>query len=210
MSEEKVTAIIPCAGFGTRMGMRPDQAKELLLDDNGIPMIQWCIDLCDRHDLSPNFVVRPEKKDLVQYIVDRKRLSITWSYPPHGEWPMSVLSGIWHKHNILILPDTRFDNADEAIEKVKQHLFLGASTVLGVHQVPDPQKWGIVEDYRVFEKPAAPKSNTAWGIIGFERSRYMSGFFWDLETRKWTFLQNTSFVDLINFRDITRVPSSIG
>ena len=47
----RYTAIIPCAGFGTRMKMLPHQAKELLLDEDGNVTIDWSLSICKRYNI---------------------------------------------------------------------------------------------------------------------------------------------------------------
>ena len=46
-------ALIPCAGFGTRMRMAPHQAKELIPDETGAPTIEWSLNICKENNIDP-------------------------------------------------------------------------------------------------------------------------------------------------------------
>ena len=54
-------ALIPCAGFGTRMRMAPHQAKELIPDETGAPTIEWSLNICKENNIDPIIITRPEK-----------------------------------------------------------------------------------------------------------------------------------------------------
>jgi dTDP-glucose pyrophosphorylase len=205
LNDNRPRAIIPCAGFGTRMGMKNDESKEMLIDPGtGKPIIDWCLDLCQQFDLLPKILVREEKKDLIEHVKSRGA-EVCRVQLRGRDWADTIVTG-WshHTRNILLLPDTRFDNPG-AIEQILTHLTLGTMMVLGIHTVPDPENWGIVAHYKVFEKPKSIKSKIAWGVIGYNGfcpSAHM--FFRDINDMKIGALYNASFVELQNFRDITR------
>src|SRR6266850_3092271 len=102
-------AIIPCAGFGTRVGMKSNQSKELLPDSNNKPLIQYSLDICRLYQIDPLVILREEKKDLQEYLKKEKVNYIT--IKPEGEWYDTVLKsqGHWDENNVLMLPDTKFD-----------------------------------------------------------------------------------------------------
>jgi dTDP-glucose pyrophosphorylase len=196
-------AIIPCAGFGTRMGMHPHESKELLPDENGEPLIKWTLDLCKEFGLAPFVILREEKKDLMEYCGENK---VSYQVViPEGEWTTTVLKSApyWDTHNFLLLPDTRFMDC-WAIKRMIEHLKLGCAMTLGTHTVADPSKWGVIENYYVREKNGGATSKTAWGVIGFQGDSSSKTFFQDLATRGSARLHDASFTPLGLFADLTR------
>lgn len=197
-------AIIPCAGYGIRMGMSPDKSKELLINPStGFPIIKYHLNLCEDYGLLPLIVTRKEKTDLLYY-ADENNVD-TLVIEPKGEWPNSVLlsKDKWMETNILLLPDTKFEPHDIIVDMLTD-LQLGANISLGVHQVTEPAKWCIIEKGTMFEKPNwifGP--SFAFGIIAFTKFRG-NQLFYDLEHKKNHTLVNTSFHYLESFKDLTR------
>lgn len=196
-------AIIPCAGFGTRMGMKPNQSKELLIDpETGKPMIEWHLELCKTYFLEPFIITRAEKKDLVRYC-NKNKISYL-CIDPSGEWMSSVQKSkpFWSQNNILLLPDTKFGNTN-VMSYIKSDLYLGSYHSLALHSVSDSDKWCVVDNYSLLEKPKefGNKVKQAFGIIGFNRGTEL---FEKLEKNKRFKLENCSFQYLDWFRDLTR------
>jgi dTDP-glucose pyrophosphorylase len=197
-------AIIPCAGFGTRMGMKPNESKELLIDPvTKRPMIEWCLDLCEEHSLEPIIILRKEKQDLIDYCLD-KNIDFM-EIIPEGEWMNSVLKseGNWRDVNLLILPDTRFHDTN-IIGKMHSDLINGANASIALHKVFDPEKWCCLETYTLYEKDKSLEgTHWAFGLIAFTQS-YGQRLFKDLSKPTYHHLQNASFQYLESFEDITR------
>ena len=104
-------AIIPCAGYGTRMNLEPTESKEMLIDPiTNEPIIKYHLDLCDTYGLDPVIITRPEKTDLIDYCTSAGAEIVLFANPP-DEWPDSILASYyaWDATNILLLPDTRFE-----------------------------------------------------------------------------------------------------
>jgi len=198
-------AIIPAAGFGTRMNMAPDQSKEMLIDSTGKPVIQWCLDRCRDADISPLVVTRKEKKDLIQYLQDNSVPHMV--IKPEGEWMDTVLatSPHWQYQNLLFLPDIRFTNTF-VIHKLLANLDdLEIDLCIGTHEVTDCIKWGMVNDQIdcLAEKPSSWNTNTAWGLLAFKPlagQRILRKF----KEKGITFKHNFSVYSLGEFKDITR------
>lgn len=202
--EPKIKAIIPCAGFGKRMNMLPDESKELIINpNNNRPLIDYAFSLCNLYDLEPLVITREEKKDLIEYCAN---LNIeTQIIEPVGEWPDTILESMhnWNKDNILILPDTVLSPVS-VIEDIKTGLKLGNNAVIALHDVKDVSKWGSVKDYNIIEKSSNTNEGKAWGLIGF-KDYYGYELFSAMSTRNKNFkLDNTGFVYLNEFKDITR------
>lgn len=202
-------AIIPAAGFGTRMNMRLDQSKEMLPDPSNSGrdhIIDHSLKLCSLMYLDPLVIVRKEKQDLIKYL---QSLEVEYLViETRGEWPDTVIESQfhWHDDNILILPDTRFNPARKAIMDIQNGLELGNNAVFALHQVTDPEKWGIISDYRVFDKPKHLQGEQwAWGLIGFT-AEYGEQIFNTLDNNDKDKIQlrNVGFTYLNSFKDITR------
>ncbi len=197
-----IKAIIPSAGYGTRMSMKPNESKEMLIDSTGKPVIQYSLDLCSKYGLEPIIITRKEKTDLINYVQGNATLHII---EPFGEWPDTVLSSskLWGKRNILILPDTRF-SPDSVLQDISDQLALGCKSVTAYHNVTDPTKWCVIDNYKLTEKPLASNSSAALGLIGFEAIEGHHIFNGLKRRSEPVDLIDAGFVRLDSFIDITR------
>lgn len=196
-------AIIPCAGFGTRMKMRPDQAKEMLVDiERDEFIIDYSLNLCKKYELEPLIITRKEKVDLLEYLNFNVDIEII---EPKGEWPDTILAveSSWDKHNILILPDTRFEPTD-VIQYIKNDLENGALFSIALHSVTDSNKWCVVKNYDLIEKPRFNENAWAMGLIGFNKSHGSRLFKMISQRGRPYHLIDSSFQYLTKFEDITR------
>lgn len=197
-------AIIPCAGFGKRMGMKQNESKELLIDPTtNKPLIDYHLKICRDYRLSPLIVTRAEKTDLLYYC-DENNID-TLVIEPKGEWMNSVLlsKDKWQDTNILLLPDTKFEPHDIIVDMLTD-LQLGADVSLAMHNITEPNKWCVVSKYTMYEKPSwILKPEFAFGVITFKK--YAGELlFSGLENKKYYDLHNTSFKYLESFSDVTR------
>jgi dTDP-glucose pyrophosphorylase len=196
-------AIIPCSGFGSRMNMKPNQSKELLLDSKGKYIIEYSMDLCEDYGIEPLFITRPEKEDLIHYL-KANDLNVLVQ-PPGKEWAETVHNSKdhWDSKNILILPDTRFTPTN-AIQQVIDALNFGSEVVFGLHRVSDVSQWGNVTISQYCEKPKETTEGYAWGIIGFTDYAGDS-LFRKMQTNDYNYHSfNTNYVFLNTFKDLTR------
>lgn len=201
----KTKCILPCAGFGLRMGMLPNQSKEMLQDGTGNPVIQYSLDLCYKYDLEPVIITRKEKTDLLAYCHCRVYPIETLIIEPNGEWPNTILASkdLWNENNIMILPDTRF-NPTSVIKDMESSLKLGNRAVIALHEVSDSSKWCIVDDYQLIEKPNWDEKSMAMGLIGFKKDEGEL-LFSIINKRNMPYsLMDAGFVYLNDFKDITR------
>lgn len=209
-----VRGIMPAAGYGTRMGMSINQSKEMLRDPKDQSyLIDYSLNLCYSNKIEPIVISRIEKEDLNSYL-RLKGVEHIVLKTPGKEWADTVLKsqGLWTEKNILILPDTRFEPANESIKRVKD-LLHQYDLVAGVHKVPglEIDKWGIIDRNTIWEKPSVinPKINSshkAWGILGFSKS-IGEKLFQSQNKHNWLTLSpeiEPAFVHLDKFEDITR------
>lgn len=206
--------ILPCAGFGTRMNLQPNESKELLLDPvNNEPIINWHLEkIKDKEKL---VITRKEKQDLIQYLDTAIEI-----IEPTGEWPSTILQSEkhWKNKNVLILSDTRWSLGQETLpEDVYSQIEKELETnqiVFAIHEVEDIRLWG-----KVFISPFSGKvlstqekpniefklKGMAWGLIGF-RKEIGKTLFEAYEERRVLDLSKvkTSVIKLDKFQDITR------
>lgn len=202
-----VRLILPCAGYGTRMNTPINKSKELLLKD-GRPLIQYSLDLAIACRLDPLVVTRAEKTDLIEYC--RLWNIETQIIEVEGEWANTVLKSApnWAENNILVLPDTVFSPPITTTQQISAGLWLGNNAVFALHEVQDPHKWGIVADYKLYEKPVLGHPAYAWGLIGF-KAEYGKKLFANSGKGSVFPLENCGFTYLDYFQDLTRTGTII-
>lgn len=205
----KPKAIIPCAGLGTRMGMRIDQSKEMLfLNDEDHPCIDYVMEICQMNNIEPIVVSRKEKYDLNHY------LEYEWHtkpliVEPQGEWMDTVLASAptWSvEQNILMLPDTRWRPKYHVVNQLLD-LSLTTGMALGMHHVDDQSKWGSLVGRHIWDKPPVTNPGLAWGLLAFSMAQGLK-FFTDMGEEVRTFYMHEGYAHpmilLEQFDDITR------
>jgi len=202
--------IIPACGYGIRMGMQPNESKEMLIEEMphpamknyNQPIIQYSLDICEQYNLDPIVITRPHKEDLIEYL-HKHRIEVMIHQPKDGEeWALTVLASQrhWEENNLLLLPDTRFHSTGIVLD-IEEGLKLGNNAVFALHNVDDPHNWGIIKDYNLIEKPKTLSVGRywAWGLIAF-KDYYGEELF----SSKQLTLKDVGFCYLDHFRDITR------
>lgn len=199
-------ALIPCAGFGTRVGMLPHQAKELLPDETGRPTIEWSLQLCEKHGMEPIAVTRPEKEEFNQYLRNR---GVKYVYPQGLSVGESLLSTQehWLDYNVVILPDTRFEYPKTLFQDMFHSMELGNQCTFALFKVEDYQNWGILCNNVFYEKPERefkPQDDAwAWGLFGFTKE-YGSTLLSNYYVHSKLALESPGYFFIKNFRDISR------
>jgi dTDP-glucose pyrophosphorylase len=213
----KVKLIIPAAGYGTRVG-KP-VAKELMPDEQGLPLIQWWLDRAREIDADVHLITRKEKAvlvDFVQSYCDSLILTYSVQYIESSrEWPDTVLQSepFWSNKNILVLPDTRYKPISSLSEI--SNLLNEKAVVAGLFDVDDPAKWGIVrrsaEHNWICDKPidcSFTEIAQAWGLLGFRSAsgeKLFSGILQSYFDKRWQTLPSSfGCVQLAGFKDLTR------
>lgn len=203
----KYTAIIPCAGFGTRMKMESHEAKELLPDENGNVTIEWSLNICKEHNIEPIIITRPEKEEFNEYLDDK---NIKYVFDEGKSIGVSLLKSkkYWSEYNIMILPDTRFEYPNNFFENMFKCMKIGNDCTFALFEVEDHSNWGIICDNTFYEKPKrlfSKQDNAyAWGTFGFKKSygeTLLNNFNLTSEPLK---LSNPGYLFINNFKDISR------
>lgn len=200
-------ALIPCAGFGTRMRMAPHQAKELLPDETGAPTIEWSLNICRENNMDPIIITRPEKEEFNQYL---DKNNITYVFDEGNSVGESLLKTqpYWDATNIVILPDTRFDYPKNFFTDTDKCMKAGNDYVFGLFEVSDHYNWGIICNNVFFEKPKHKFTEYdyayAWGTIAFKKSKGEALLkSYNLVSKPFE-LTNAGYLFIDNFRDISR------
>lgn len=162
-------AVIPVAGFGTRLRPHTYTIPKVLLNVAGKPIIAHILDSLVAHGIEEVTIIVGHMGDQVEAYVRSHYPTIRPTFVEQGE-PLGLGHAIWcarstfSDHPIfIILGDTIFDADLET-------LFGLQTSAIGVKYVEDPRRFGVVEldaDGRVLrlvEKPAEPPSNLA--IVG--------------------------------------------
>lgn len=204
-------AIIPAAGYGVRMGMHVNESKEMLQDpnDSNKRIIDYSLDLCYKYGIEPVVISRIEKNDLNSYL-NIKGVEHIILKKPGKEWAETVLksSGLWGEKNILILPDTRFD--EDIIPKLLNDLAWNhnSDVVAAVHEIDpkDSEKWGVIYNNHIYEKcPNITASNLAWGLLAWNGKSAALDIFYELTPGfKYTQWNDIPYIKMNKFLDVTR------
>lgn len=200
-------ALIPCAGYGTRMRMQPHEAKELLPDEEGNPTIEWSLNICKKYNIEPVIITRSEKLEFIEYLKNNNINYIIGGGESTGE---SILNAKeqWGDYNIVILPDTRFDYPETLFHDMLKGMKLGNDCTFALFNVEDHHNWGVVCDNTFYEKPkkifTQEDNALAWGLFGFKKSygeTLLTNYNITSEPLKLT---NPGYYFIENFRDISR------
>ncbi|HEY3873836.1 MAG TPA: sugar phosphate nucleotidyltransferase [Candidatus Kapabacteria bacterium] len=164
-------AIIPVAGFGTRLRPHTFTLPKVLLNVAGKPILAHILERIIESGVTSATIV-------VGYLGEAIRDFVTSHYPnlPTRFIEQTEVLGLGHaiwmaREDIpskpdetlfIVLGDTIFD-AD------LKSVFSGKTSALGVYHVDDPRRFGVVESEggvatKLVEKPEHPKSN--WMIAG--------------------------------------------
>lgn len=214
----KPLCIIPAAGFGTRAGQLPSEAKELLIDPmTGKPLICWAIEHAINAGLTPLVITRREKQALRIFLEatynaqKMPAVKILVLDEPSREWPETILKSAeyWRERNLLLLPDIRFEPSAFMIRDLVNQLHPELTPVaFAGAKVLEPQKFGVLSRGMVAEKPKdgwAPNAK-AWCLIAFNKEFGKKLFTHFLEERgEWLTLPTFApILDVDWFADVTR------
>jgi len=195
-------AIIPAAGLGTRMGMLPNQSKELLIDPvTNQPLIQWHFNYCAKYNLVPLVVTRKEKTDLIEYC-NKQNIQVL-IVEPKGEWYDTIQQSksYWEEMNVVLFPDSKFTDDDKKMNEFFQSLdFKFIECCFGVQEVEDSSKWCVVTEEGIFEK-TKQGPGTAIVVFGFKKR---TNLFLELSQNKTTHIKYYHIFNINNFTDLTR------
>lgn len=211
MTKANVSVIIPCAGFGRRMGSPP--AKELLPHPTSAkPLIQAAIERFADLDARLVVVTRAEKKELIEWCAKQPRVEVL-QIEATREWPDSVLASqnFWSERNLLLLPDTDFSPESAPLQLLED--LNQVDVAFASFPVADKRNWGLflstAGGFSVADKPelVRPESQ-AWGLIAFS-NRVGRSLFSTISNanrdRRWHSMEHSMTARSLDwFKDLTR------
>ncbi|MFC0513599.1 nucleotidyltransferase family protein [Mucilaginibacter angelicae] len=183
---EKIYGLLPAAGLATRM--RPFRyPKELLpihyqfVDETEYVrpklLIEHSLEALNLGGVNDLYIVVPEwKPEIMRYLEDGAQFGHSISYLYNSKalgLADALLSGypwLCDKITCFAMPDTIFSPPTAFRDIITELQTKNADLVLGIFPTDEAQHFGPVEFdatgkvLQVWEKPAEPKVNNAWGI----------------------------------------------
>jgi len=180
----KMQGLIPAAGGGTRLGPFTNAIPKELLPVGNKAVIEHVVEAMRLAEITDIVVVvSPHKHGLSDYLGSGRRFGVNLTYVVQDErkgLADAVLSG---EHAIdgsfaVVLGDNFFRPKEFLRELISYHISEGAFATLGVAEVEDVTRHGIIlpEGNRIadiIEKPSLEEAHSSLGAIGayvFERS----------------------------------------
>ncbi len=166
-SSHRMRAIIPVAGYGTRLRPHTYSLPKVLLNVAGKPILGHILDTLQSQNINEATIVIGYMGDMIrEFVVQNYNMDVTFV---QQEQPLGLGHSIWCAREtigtdpvFIILGDTIFDvNLGPVLQSKR--------SMLGVKEVADPRRFGVVEHdshrvTRLVEKPEHPTSNLA--IVG--------------------------------------------
>jgi mannose-1-phosphate guanylyltransferase len=166
-------AFLLAAGHGTRLRPLTDSTPKCLVPIGGIPMLRIWLDLCRRHDITDVLVNIHSHADAVhrflrfepnsvriQVSEERQLLGSAGTLKANRDWVKSESTFFVFYADVLT-------NTNLA-QMLAFHRAQGQIATLGVYEVPDPARCGVVkaDEHSIIrsfvEKPSVPESNLAF------------------------------------------------
>jgi glucose-1-phosphate thymidylyltransferase len=163
----KPVAIVPAAGIGTRLRPQTHTIPKALLNVAGKPILAHILDALVEQGIERIVVVTGYRGDRVrEYLADRYRSGIEVVEQKQrlglGHAIHATAAAVSQGPALIVLGDT-------IVEPEWGDFLGGEEAVLGVKEVEDPRRFGVVEVRggrvaRLVEKPSQPRSRLA--IVG--------------------------------------------
>ncbi len=168
MTPSGIKAIIPVAGVGSRLRPHTHTTPKALIHVAGRPILAHILDDLERLGVTDVVLVVGHMSEHIRAYVDAHYAHLTRSYVDQPErlglgHAVRLTRALVSGHPaFIVLGDTIFRADFSAVVN-------GGESAIGVHEVEDPRRFGIVETKdgyasRLVEKPDQPTSNLA--IVG--------------------------------------------
>jgi len=169
MTPSKIKAIIPVAGVGSRLRPHTHTTPKALIHVAGRPILAHILDDLERLGVTDVVLVVGHMSEHIRAYVDTHYARFTRSYVDQPE-----RLGLGHAVRLtrdLVIGHPAFIVLGDTIFRADfSSVVAGGESAIGVHEVEDPRRFGIVETdasgyaSRLVEKPDQPTSNLA--IVG--------------------------------------------
>jgi hypothetical protein len=188
MSKNEITIILPCAGEGSRLGLKTP--KELYEIFPGVRLIDFSLKhiraFSCKEKLRIAVVVRPWKTEVVDYVSAQLPgivVEAVWFDDNYMEWPGSVYSAkkLFSRYNLALLPDSylglvsgKKTLVESMIDSLSFHkvVFGGVDCTdpdilenLGAMRVEN----GLVSSFQDKPLDSLEQFNCFWGCYGFRK-----------------------------------------
>lgn len=216
----KITLLIPAAGYGTRVGSPP--SKELMLDGQQEPLIDFSLRLAKKRDWRVHVITRADKVQLIQYLETKWRPQFKQQLSVQqilgsSEWPDTLLQSepCWTQVNLIALPDTVF-SPESILDEMARLLALGKCELVyaGTWQ-ENLMHWGAVRfseqqtSVTLLEKCSTDQNGWAWGLMGFDKAvgvEVLKAHLTSTLTRTPVEMAvRAELINLSRFQDLTRI-----
>ncbi|MGB9759522.1 MAG: sugar phosphate nucleotidyltransferase [Thermoproteota archaeon] len=177
--------IILAAGKGTRLAPYTDAVAKEMLPVGEIPIIEYNLRYLERAGISKAFIVLGERKDqILHYIRDGKRFNLKVAYlfqdAREGVGTAKAISVAenWTNDSFIVLyGDTFFHPGDFIKELIDYHLKKKAVATIGLYEVANPERFGIVklENEKIVNIIEKPSKAEAKGYLVNEKYLANSG-----------------------------------
>jgi len=209
--------IIPAAGIGTQLRPHTNTAPKALLHVAGKPILGHILDrLMTLPDLEEFIIITGFFGDKVKdYVNTHYRISVRFVLQQElkglGYAIHLAAKHLTDEPALVVLGDT-------ILETDFSHFIQPGKDILGVQEVEDPRRFGIVEVSdgqitRLIEKPEAPTSKLAVvGIYGITSTRLMKSCLEEVVTKEKTAsgeIQMTDALQLMVERGSTMLPHPV-
>lgn len=184
----KLNVILPCAGFGTRLGL--PMSKELMPVDKSTTLIDLTFShftKCKREEVEFSITIDERKLDLIAYLgkyADNFDMKVTYYNKKYSEFCGSLKSAapLINDYNVLLLPDTYILHhyasfADEILNnlEIQQSFFIAKESIdpenlkaKGCLQLSEEGEVNLYQD-----KPVRTEGfNAVWCGIAFRKHQY--------------------------------------
>ncbi|MFI5202026.1 MAG: sugar phosphate nucleotidyltransferase [Candidatus Kapaibacterium sp.] len=158
-------AIIPVAGFGTRLRPHTYSLPKVLLNVAGKPILAHIIDGLLVDGITSLTIVTGYLGDAVREFMRARYSELLVNFVEQAE-PLGLGHAIWIAREDIPTDGSPFLIAlgDTIFEADLQSVLRGKTSAIGVYEVEDPRRFGVVEAEggfatKLVEKPEHPKSN---------------------------------------------------
>ncbi len=158
-------AIIPVAGFGTRLRPHTYSLPKVLLNVAGKPILSHILDRLIEDGVSSATIVVGYLGEAVESYLRERYASFPLNFVEQKE-PLGLGHAIWTARKNIPTDGSPFLIAlgDTIFEADLKRVFAATSSAIGVYEVEDPRRFGVVEAKdgfatKLVEKPEHPKSH---------------------------------------------------
>jgi mannose-1-phosphate guanylyltransferase len=166
-SNVPITAVILAGGKGTRLKPLTDKAPKSLVEVNGLPIIQYNIDLCRKHGIKNIILsVGYMREQIMKYYGDGSKFGVNITYIEEKEplgtaGPLRLLKGKLTETFVVMNGDELKDV--NLLKMYQAHIENNAKATVALTTIDDPSMFGVVlmDGQRIVRFVEKPKKEDA-------------------------------------------------